>query len=51
MVDIIRDIITKKNCELPSLDNIYMDCANIVENIKCFYNFKYRKLVRNINIT
>ena len=51
MVNIINDIISNKNCELPKLSNIYLDHANIVENIKCFYNFKYKKSVRCINVT
>ena len=51
MTDIINDIITNKNCELPKFSNIYLDHANIVENIKRFYNFKYRKSVKCIKVT
>jgi hypothetical protein len=51
MVGIINDIIENKNCELPRFSNIYLDHADIIENIKNFYNFKYRKSVRYINVT
>ena len=51
MVDKINNIIKNKNCELPRFSDIYLDHANIVENIKNFYNFKYRKNVRCINVT
>ena len=51
MVDIINDIIKNKNCELPRFSDIYLDHANIVENIKNFYNLKYRKNVKYLNAT
>ena len=51
MADIISDIIENKNCELPKFSDIYLDHANIVENIRNFYNFKYKKNVKCLNAT
>jgi hypothetical protein len=51
MVDIINDIIKNKNCKLPRFIDIYLDHANIVETIKNFYNFKYKKNVKCLNAT
>jgi hypothetical protein len=51
MISIIKDIIKTKSCELPKLSDIYLDHASITESIINFYNFKYKRNMKCVNIT
>ena len=51
MIDVIKKILSKSVIELPRLEDIYIDHANIIESIIYSYNIRYKKNIKYINIT
>jgi hypothetical protein len=51
MTAIIKNIIVKKSCSLPKFFKIYLEHADVIESLRWFYNVKYKKNIKNINIT
>ena len=48
---IIKNILVKRKCSLPKISDIYVDHASVIKYFLDFYNKKYHKGLRNLNIT